>query len=112
MSRSFVLSLQRSQESLEGPLSITRRASDTRSKAYVATCGILTALFLAFSIISVNTLAAKTFDMRSLERRAERLAEEVGSLEARAAVLQSYSSLQERVREGGYVPVQSVGYLR
>ncbi len=111
MPRSFVLSLQRPQEALGVAMPMARRVSHIRSKAYVALCGMLSVLFLTFSIISVNTSAAKTFDMRSLERRAERLSEEVSHLEAQAAVLQSYSSLQDRVRDRGYIPVQQVGYL-
>lgn len=111
MSRSFVLSLQRPQETLGVAMPIARRVSHVRSKAYVGVCALLSVLFLTFSIISVNTSAAKTFDMRSLERQAERLSEEVSHLEAQAAVLQSYSSLQDRVRDRGYIPVQNVGYL-
>ncbi len=91
---------------------MARRVSHVRSKAYVGACVFFSVLFLAFSIISVNTSAAKTFDMRSLERQAERLSEEVSHLEAQAAVLQSYSSLQERVRDRGYIPVQTMGYLQ
>lgn len=111
MSRSFVLSLKRPQEALGIAVPMARRVSNARSKTYVAACLFLSALFLGFSIISVNASAAKTFDRRSLERRAERLSEEVSHLESQAAVLQSYSSLQERVRNRGYEPVQSVVYL-
>ncbi len=111
MARSFVLSLQRPQESLGVALPMARRVSQARSKAYVGVCALLSTLFLSFSIISVNTSAAKTFDMRTLERQAERLAEEVSHLEAQAAVLQSYASLQERVRNQGYIPVQHTAYL-
>jgi hypothetical protein len=111
MSRSFVLSLQRPQESLGVALPMARRVSQARSKAYVGVCALFSMLFLSFSIISVNTSAAKTFDMRTLERQAERLAEEVNHLEAQAAVLQSYASLQDRVRNRGYIPVQQAAYL-
>ena len=111
MSRSFVLSLQRPHEALGVPLPMARRVSRIRTNASVATCCIVSMVCLGFSIISVNTSAAKTFDRRTLEKRAEQLAEEVSDLESRAAVLQSYSSLQERVRDRGYHPVEKVQYI-
>ncbi len=66
---------------------------------------------MGFSIISVNTSAAKTFDIRSLERQSERLAEQVSVLEAQIAVFQSYASLQDRVKGMGYVAADGVQYL-
>ena len=76
-----------------------------------AVCVFFGTFFLVFSILSVNASAAKTFDMRSLERSAERLSEQVNELESRVAVLQSYSSLKERVEGMGYTPIEHMEYL-
>lgn len=111
MSRSFVLSLQRPQEALGVNVSTSQRVRRVGKKGWVYACAVLGCVLMGFSIISVNTSAAKTFDIRSLERQAERLAEQVSVLEAQIAVFQSYASLQDRVKGMGYVQAEGIQYL-
>lgn len=111
MSRSFVLSLQRPQEALGLSLSMGQRMTRAGGKGWIYACVAIGTLLLGFSIISVNTSAAKTYDMRVLETRANRLTEQVSVLESQIAVVQSFASLQEHVKGLGYVPVENVGYL-
>ena len=111
MSRSFVLSLQRSQDLGRLVLPVGQRVTRARTGGWAYACLALGLCLLGFSIISVNTSAAKTFDIRALERQADRLTEQVSVLEAQIAVAQSYAALQDRVRGLGYVPVEKVVYL-
>ncbi len=92
-------------------LPLGQRLFRTQGKTWLWLCMLLSVMFLSFSIISVNTSAAKTFDMRTLERKSDRLTEQVSVLESQAAILQSYASLQQQVTGMGYVPVQNVRYL-
>lgn len=111
MSRSFVLSLQRPTESLGLSMSVGQRVARAGGKSWAYLCITIGFVLLGFSIISVNTSAAKTFDIRKLERTSDALTEQVSVLEAQAAVLQSFASLQDRVQGMGYVPAEQVRYL-
>lgn len=92
-------------------MSVGHRAARAGNKSWVYLCVLFGVALLSFSIISVNATAAKTFDMRKLERQSDLLNEQVSVLEAQAAVLQSFSSLQGRVQGMGYVAAEQVHYL-
>ncbi len=111
MARSFVLSLQKPHESLGVALPLGKRLANDRSRLSCIACVFFGLVFLAFSIISVNISAAKSFDRRTLERSAERLSEQVNELSSRVAVLQSYSSLKDRVEGLGYVAIEKTEFL-
>lgn len=110
-SRSFVLSLKRPQDALGVKRPFSASFFEGRYRLFTMILSACGCLLLGFSIISVNMSASKVYTIRSLERQAERLREQVSALEAQAALVQSYSSLQERVRDLGYVPVEEVRYI-
>ncbi len=111
MSRSFVLSLKKPQETLgiAQPLSVKMLRGRHGLATLLLAC--LGFVCLVFSILSVNASASKAYTIRTLEKQAERLREQVSYLESQAALAQSYSSLQERVRDLGYIPVEQVNYI-
>ena len=111
MSRAFVLSLHRPHEALGLAMPLSRRFVTGQTRFFVLILGALGVACLVVSIISVNTSASKAYAIRTLEKRAEQLNEQVSYLESQAARMQAYSSLQERVRNLGYVPVTQPKYL-
>ena len=111
MSRTFVLSLQRPSATLGVSMTAGQRFARAQGKGIAYLCFLIGFVCLGFSIISVNTTAAKTFDIRKLERQSDSLTEQVSVLESQAAVLQSFASLQDRVQGMGYVPADQVQYL-
>lgn len=75
----------------------------------LAAVGILA---IGVYMYEVNAVAAKTFELRSLERSVERLNDSTEALEYRLTEMRSIQSLQARVEHLGYVAISRPQYLK
>lgn len=82
---------------------------DARAWA-VALLALLVALVIGYLALT-NGNATAGYELRSLERRAEALGEEVRQLELQSLSMQSIDAITARVATQGFVPVAHVRYL-
>lgn len=66
---------------------------------------------LVFYVFLVNAGASKSFTLRTLDKKVERLQETTSALEEQAVRLQAIQSVEERVKGLGYVPVDRYEYI-
>lgn len=111
MSRTLAISLKRPHEHLGLPMPMTRRLADVQSGTWMALLigGIIACA--GVYIYQVNAAASKSFEMRQLEKQAERLQDTVSSLDYKITELRSMHALEGRIQGLGYVPASDVRYL-
>lgn len=111
MSRTLAISLKRPHEQLGLPMPITRRLADVQSGTWMALLigGIIACA--GVYIYQVNAAASKSFELRQLEKKVERLQDSVSSLDYKITELRSIHSLETRIEGLGYVPATNVRYL-
>lgn len=71
---------------------------------------VLTALVIAYLALT-NGNATAGYELRSIERQAETLREDVRQLELQSLSMQSIDAITARVVDQGFVPVAHVQYL-
>ncbi len=111
MPRPFAISLKRPHEHLGLPVPMARRLADVDRGTWLALMIGLVVTALGVYIYQVNESAGKSFELRQLERKVDRLQDTVSALDYKATELTSIHALQGRVAGMGYVPLTNVHYL-
>lgn len=111
MSRPLAISLKRPHEQFALPVPFARRLADIQRGTWLAVMGGCLVACMAVYIYQVNTQASKSFELRRLEKRVERLQDTVASLDYKVTELNSIHALEQRIQGMGYVPLTNVRYL-
>ena len=111
--RSFVFTLPRPHEAFGIPTTVSRRigASGLQWGLGMMIVGGATIACLIFYVFLVNAGASKSFTLRTLDKKVERLQETTSALEEQVVRLQAIQSVEERVKGLGYVPVDRYEYI-
>ncbi|GEM_PF-1134950 len=111
MARTFAFTLKRPHEHLGLPMPVGRRLFEMSRETWLACMGTILLSLMGLYMYQVNTVANKSFRLRALEKRSERLQENISSLENRMEEKQSIRALEEQMSGLGYVPVARVEFL-
>lgn len=111
MSHSHVLTLKRPHEAFGQSVSLSRRVGGVGKGTWTTFVVMVTVLFAGWYIYQVNQTAAKSYALRSLERKRDGLVEQVGALERHWAESQALHVMQARAEEHGYIPVEAIEYI-
>ncbi|MDO8584256.1 MAG: hypothetical protein Q7R83_03710 [bacterium] len=111
MTRAFIMTMKRPEQSLGLPVPLARRLPELGRLSWMAALVVLTVAAVGLYIYQVNHTATKSFAMRQLEKQSETLKNSVASLETQAVQLQAMQNLQERVKPFGYVAVDRMDFL-
>lgn len=111
--RSFAFTLPRPHEAFGIPAGVSRRVGATSLQWGMGflLLGGTTIACLIFYVFLVNAGASKSFTLRTLDRKVERLQETTSALEEQVVRLQAIQSVEERVKGLGYVPVDRYEYI-
>lgn len=111
--RSFALTLPRPHEAFGMPETMSRRigVGGLQWGIGMVIAGGATIACLVFYVFLVNAGASKSFTLRTLDRKVERLQETTSALEEQVVRLQAIQSIEERVKGLGYVPVDRYEYI-
>ncbi len=93
------------------PMSQNRRVAKMSEGLWVSLMVVASLLCVGNYIYQVNKVSTKGFELRTLEKRVERLNEVVTDLENKSIQIQAVSTLGDRVAKLGYVPITQVEYL-
>lgn len=111
MSRSLTISLKRPHEYLGLPMPMMRRFADRQNSTWIVFLLVALLACVAVYVYQVNAAASKSFELRLLEKRVERLQDTVASLHDHMTELKSIHSLEERIQGMGYVSMMHVRYI-
>ena len=111
MSHALALTLKRPHEAFNLPLPIGRRLGTIGKGTWVALMVFLTLACGGVYVYQVNQAAAKSYLLRDLESRRDRLQETVGALDTQVAELRSMKAMQERIKGLGYIPIENPQFL-
>ena len=111
--RTFAFTLPRPHEAFAIPTPVMRKIGhDGLQRGLVVfLLGGATIACLVFYVFLVNTGASKSFTLRTLDKKMERLQESTSALEEQVVRLQAIQSLETRVMGMGYVPVDQYEYI-
>ncbi len=115
MNQAFVMTMKRPHEVLGLRAPVGRKIGDMGKKvgknAWLALVMCLTVAGAGLYIYQVNASASKGFTVRKLETQRQHLQDEVASLEDQSVKQQAMSTLQEKVKHMGYVPVDWMDFV-
>lgn len=111
MSRAHMLTLRRPHEAFCLPMPVGKRISQRSHALGFVVCLVATVVLAGTYIYHVNSAATKTFTLRSLEQRLEKLQGTVSDLENGLAKEQSLHNVGRRVEGRGYVRAERIEYI-
>ena len=112
MSRPLAISLKRPHEQFALPMPLARRLADIKSGTLLAVLVGAIIACMGVYIYQVTSQANKSFELRRLEKRVERLQDTVASLDYKVTELNSIHTLETQIQGLGYVPLTNVRYLQ
>jgi len=107
----YIMTMQRPQEALGLAAPIGKRIGEIGRMAWMFLLVGLTVAGVGLYIYQVNAAATKSYTVRDMEKKVERLKETVADLETQTVNMQAMHSLQARVAPLGFVPVDKMQFL-
>jgi len=111
MARSHISSIRQPQIALGLSLAPGRRLEKAARNSWIGMFLLLSFLAMGLHVFQMNKAATKGFTLRDQEKQLERLKATVAELEDTAAKTQALYSIEERVKNMGYVPVDRMEFL-
>lgn len=111
--RSFAFTLPRPHEAFGIPVPTMRKLGNDglqRGLSFLILAGAIISC-LVFYVVLVNAGASKSFTLRTLDRRMERLQETTSDLDEQVVRLQAIQSIKDRVTGMGYIPIDRYEYI-
>ncbi len=111
MSRAYAMALRSPHISLGLPVHVGRKFEVAARRTWIGVMLLVTLSCMGVYLFQVNRAASKGFTLRTLEKQLDQLTTEVEALENQSARQQSLSSIEVRVRDMGYVPVDRMEFV-